>query len=73
MADLPEVLLDLRVDLEARGFDVLLIERTGTFDNQCQLLEGPLLRAVIGIEKSVPFLQLSAVRMQKNDWFDLDL
>lgn len=73
MAALPQILLDLRADLEARGFDVLPIERTGTFDNQHQLLEGLLLRAAIGIERSVPFLQLSAVGMRDDEWFDLDL
>ena len=73
MAEFPEVLLDLRDDLEARRFDVLPLVRNGIFDNQRQLLEGPPLRVVIGIERSVPFLQLSAVGMGGEDWFDLDL
>lgn len=73
MPGLPDVLIDLRDQLASRGYAPHPVRRTGTFGDQRQLLEGGSLLISIGVERSIPYLQISASGLRDSDWFDVDL
>ena len=72
MTSLPDSLHDLGTHLERAHFDSLAQQEAGAFGDANRVFERHPLRIVVGVERGVPFLQMSLAGIQA-EWFDLDL